>query len=388
MTTNNIRKGALQLIPVYFCFAVMGFIDIIGVATSHVKQDFDLSDGIANLLPSMTMIWFLLISLPTASLMRRIGRKSTVLVSLAIMAVALILPLTGYDFGRIFAAFALLGIGNTILQVSLNPLLKNIVSEDRMTSAISFGQFAKSVISLLGPVLIGYAAGHFGDWTMVFWLYAAATVVALVWLWLTPVQRETPAASGKAPAGVFSLLKDGYILVCFLVIVMIVGFEICLTTVIPQHFLADFGMAIEKGGLGCSVYFAAKTAGTFLGALVLSRISPAKFLMWSSVILVAVFAGYWICASQVLLYVLIAVIGLAGANVFAIALSLAMKYRPESSDSISALMIMGITGGAILPPVMGFVSDLAGFKAGFAVPMAAIAIVLWAAFWLSRKEVR
>ena len=392
MQTQSKKSGTLQLIPIFFCFAVMGFIDIVGVSVSHVKQDFGLNDKVANLLPSMTLIWFLLISIPTATLMRRIGRKSTVLTSLVIMAVAMVLPLVHYGFAAVFAGFALLGIGNTILQVSLNPLLKSMVAEERTASALSFGQFTKSVISLLGPVLIGWAAGSFGNWTMVFCLYAAATAIAAVWLWLTPVRPAGQEDAGQgeslsAPSGgVFSLLRDGYVLICFSVIVMIVGFEICLTSVVPQHFLEAFGTPIEKGGLGCSVYYAAKTAGTFLGGVILARVSPSGFLKWSSLLLVAAFGGYWACGSQAALYVLIAVIGLAGANAFAIAYSLAMQRRPEKSDEVSALMITGVAGGAVLPPIMGAVSDAAGMYAGFVVPMLAAVAVTAAAFALDAKK--
>ena len=222
MQTQSKKSGTLQLIPIFFCFAVMGFIDIVGVSVSHVKQDFGLSDKVANLLPSMTLIWFLLISIPTATLMRRIGRKSTVLTSLVIMAVAMVLPLVHYGFAAVFAGFALLGIGNTILQVSLNPLLKSMVAEERTASALSFGQFTKSVISLLGPVLVGWAATGLGTWTAVFYIYAAATVIASAWLWLTPVKSGADAGSATAApsGGVFSLLKDGYVLLCFCVIVI------------------------------------------------------------------------------------------------------------------------------------------------------------------------
>lgn len=386
MTSKN-SKIVKTLIPVFFCFAVMGFIDITGVATSYVKQDFQLSDRVANLLPGMTMIWFLLISLPSAALMRVIGRKATVLASLAVMSVALALPLLAYDFKAVFAAFALLGIGNTILQVSLNPLLKNVLSDDKMTSALSFGQFVKSIVSLLGPILIGTAAASMGNWTAIFYLYAAATVVALVWLWLTPVKREALELENTGSRGsVFGLLADSYTRACFLVILMVVGFEICLTTVIPQYFMNAFSMTIEKSGVGCSVYYAAKTAGTFVGAVVLSKVSPVKFLRYTSLALCVVFVAYWTVEVLWVMYFLIFLIGLAGANAFAIALSLSMNRKPESSNDISALMMTGIAGGAVLPPVMGLVSDAVGLKAGLAVPFAALCALSWASVYIGSRH--
>ena len=121
------RKNTLAgLLPVLFSFFVMGFVDVVGVATSYVKADFSLSDRIANLLPMMVFLWFAVCSLPTGVLMGRIGRKRTVMASAAVTFVAMLLPLADYSFPVVLTAFALLGIGNTMLQVSLNPLLADV----------------------------------------------------------------------------------------------------------------------------------------------------------------------------------------------------------------------------------------------------------------------
>lgn len=383
------QTSIIRLLPVFFCFAVMGFIDIAGVATSYVKQDFGLSDRIANLLPGMTMIWFILISLPTAALMHRLGRKTTVLLSLAVMLVALLLPLLGYSYPVVLAAFALLGIGNTILQVALNPLLKNIVSEERMTSSLTFGQFVKAVVSLLGPLLIGLAASRFGNWILIFAGYAAAMLLALLWLWVTPIPREESEPAEKRWKTVFALLRDPFLLACFGCIVLIVGFEICLMTVTPKLFLADFGMPLEEGGLGCSVYYAAKTAGAFIGAVLLTRVSPVRFLILSLGMLALGCLAFCFATSTWALFSLLAFVGLAGANVFSVVFSVAMQHNPQAANDVSALMIMGIAGGAILPPVMGVAADAMGLHASLCVPMIAVtAIVVVAVCCLRAKSMK
>lgn len=381
------KSSLFLLLPVFFCFAVMGFIDIAGVATSYVKQDFGLSDRMANLLPGMTMIWFVLISLPTAALMHRIGRKNTVLLSLGVMLAALLTPLAGYSFPVILTAFALLGIGNTILQVSLNPLLKNIVSEGRMTSSLTFGQFVKAIVSLSGPILIGLAASRLGDWTLVLTAYAGAMLLAAVWLGAAPIPREAPESAGGSWRSVFALLRDRYLLICFGCIVLIVGFEICLMTVTPKLLSASFGLPLEESGLGCSMYYAAKTAGAFAGALLLTRIAPARFLRASLAVLAAAFLAFCFAGSAGAVFALLAVIGLAGANVFSIVFALALEHRPDAANDISALLITGIAGGAVLPPVMGIAADAAGLQASLAIPAAAVVLILAAALGCLRTNV-
>lgn len=386
MSNNGKNKSVAKLFPIFFCFAVMGFIDIIGVATNYVREDFSLSDGVANLLPMLSLIWFLLISIPCAGLMNRIGRKNTVLLSLVIMAAALAIPVFGYGKILIFISFGLLGIGNTIMQVSLNPLLGNIVSDRQLTGSLTFGQFVKSVISFFGPILMGTFALNSGDWRYIFYVYAAATLIALVWLWLTPIEKEQRTESSGSFVSAFSLLKDGFVFMCFFTILMSVGFEICLTTLVPRHFSAVSGMTIEKAGMACSVFYAMKMLGTFVGAILLTKISPSAFLKVTTVGLAASIAAYWASGAIWMLYIFLVLVGLFGANVFSIAFSMAMQHRPERSNDVSALMITGVAGGALLPPLMGALSDAAGFYAGFAVPFAATVAMLLIAFALGRKN--
>lgn len=388
MNTITKKLPILQLLPVFFCFGIMAFVDISSAVSSIVKEDFGLNDKMANLLPSMALIWFLVISLPTSALMDRIGRKSTVIISLSIMTAAMLIPLFSYSFPMILLSFAVMGIGNTILQVSLNPLLKNVVSGDMMTSSITFGQFVKAVVSLLGPYLVGVAVAKYGNWTMLFWIYAPLTMLACLWLVLTPIEREKTDSVGRrsSAAKIFALLKDRYLLVCFSIIVLIVGYEICLVTVIPKYLLECCGMPLSNGLLAITLFYGAKTAAAFVGAFILARIAPVKYQIWSMVAAVAACAWLMTIDSKWSIIVAIAVLGLATANVFAIVLSLAMQHRPEFANEISALMITGIAGGAVLPPVMGAIADAYNQQVSLVIPLVALIYILFASVkWLKKR---
>ncbi|RLD21981.1 MAG: hypothetical protein DRI71_08100 [Bacteroidetes bacterium] len=100
----------------------MGFVDIVGVATGYIKQDFDLSDGVAQLLPSMVFIWFALVSIPTSIFQARKGKKITVIIGMIITGLGLLVPFIVYSYITVVLGFVMLGIGNTLLQVSANPL--------------------------------------------------------------------------------------------------------------------------------------------------------------------------------------------------------------------------------------------------------------------------
>ena len=139
------RSTIMQLVPVMLCFFAMGFVDLVGTASNYVQKDLGLTNAQANLFPSLVFFWFLIFSVPTGMMMNRIGRKRTVLVSLVITALSLIVPMFGDSYIIMLASFSLLGIGNALMQTSLNPLVSNLISSDKLASTLTFGQFVKYI---------------------------------------------------------------------------------------------------------------------------------------------------------------------------------------------------------------------------------------------------
>jgi len=373
-----------QLLPVLFGFFIMGFVDVVNISTSYVKADFEVNDKLANLLPMMVFLWFAVFSLPTGMIMRRIGRRQTVLISALVTTIAMMIPLVAYSFPYVLLAFALLGIGNTILQVSLNPLVTNVVPGNRVTSMLAFGYFIKAISSFLGPVIIGVAASAFGNWKLVFPVYAGATLLSFVWLLSIPIneQKEVSEEGGK---GIFALLKNKTTFVFFTIIVLIVGFEIGLMTAIPKYLLEHCKLPIEKGGLGCSLYYAARTAGTFIGAILLARVSSRKFLIITMLVAIVAFCFLMLTNSVWAVMASLIIVGLMCANVFAIVFSNAIQSDPSKTNEISALMIMGVAGGALLPPLMGVISDASSQLCSLFVPLAALVYILVSAYKVIKK---
>ena len=372
----QVKKNTFwKLPPVLFAFFVMGFVDVVGVSTSYVKSDFGLNDTLANLLPMLVFLWFAVCSLPTGLLMKRIGRKNTVLLSSLITIVAMVLPLVYYSFFSVLLAFALLGIGNTVLQVSLNPLLMDVVAKEKVTSLHTFGYFIKAISSTLGPVILSVAMGVWGDWHLVFWVYAVCTSLSWIWLVCTPIQekREEVAYVGGS---IWKLFKNRKLMVAFSVILLIVGFEIGLMTAVPKYLLERCQIPIEQGGLGCSLYFAARTLGTFIGSIILSRYSSSRFLIINMVLALLAFGLFMVSSNSTIVLAGLFLVGLFCANVFPIIFSSAIQSEPSKADEISALMIMGVAGGAILPVFMGGIADVSNQFVSLFVPLLALVYIL------------
>ncbi len=355
------KKSNLAVLPVLFSFFIMGFADVVGISSSYVKQDFGLSDSMANLLPMMVFLWFAVFSVPTGVLMNKLGRKNTVLLSIVVTLLALLVPLASYSYTMVLIAFALLGIGNTILQVALNPLLTNVVSGEKLTSSLTLGQFVKAIASFIGPIVAGVASGMFGNWKLIFPFFASITLLSGLWLLLAPIQKEQSSSETAGFAASFKLLKDKVMLSFFFAIVVLVGIDVGLNVTLPKFLMERTVMPLEKAGLATSLYFAARTIGTFIGAILLMKYSGRLFYIGSAVLgIIALVVMVAIPGPVSLMYVMIFCSGLAVANVFSIVFSAALRRKPEYANEVSGLLIMGVAGGAIVPPIMGFVSDAAG----------------------------
>lgn len=376
-----------QLPPILFGFFVMGFVDVVGISTSYIKKDFGLSDTLSNLLPMMVFLWFAVFSFPTGILMGRVGRKMTVMISSAITTMAMILPLICYTFPSVLLAFALLGIGNTILQVSLNPLVADIVSKERLASTLTFGYFAKAISSFLGPVYISIAVGLWGNWRLVFLIYAVTTVISLFWMWKTPVKEAEEEAENKSKGQIIGLLKTPLLLCLFSIIVLCVGVEVGLMTAVPKYLQERFLMPLEEGGMGCSVYFIARTLGTLIGSFLLVKFAPKRFLVYTSIGSIISFILLLLANSPWMFMAGLFLIGLTFANIFSLAFTIGLQAYPAKANEISALIITGIAGGAVITPIMGITADLTKSQLpGLYILLAAIIYILWASAYYIQKK--
>ena len=357
----NNKSNMSKLLPVMLCFFAMGFVDLVGIASNYVKEDLGLTDAQANIFPSLVFFWFLIFSVPTGILMNRIGRRKTVLLSLVVTAVSLLLPIFGDSYGLMLCSFSLLGIGNALMQTSLNPLLSNVITGNRLASSLTFGQFVKAIASFLAPYIAMWGATHaipdLGlEWRVLFPVYMVIAIVAILWLGVTHIEEEQPdRASGFADC--FRLLGHPFILLCFLGIMCHVGIDVGTNTTAPKLLMERLEMTLDEASWATSLYFIFRTLGCLSGAFILNRFSSRSFL-WVSVGMMLV-AMLGLLASDVhyIIYICIALIGFGNSNVFSICFSNALLAMPQKKNEISGLMIMGLFGGTVFPLLMGFASD-------------------------------
>ena len=381
MQNNN--TSITKVLPVLFGFFVMGFCDVVGITASHVKEDLlgsyspDFRDTLSNLIPVALFSMFLIFSVPTGMLMNKIGRKKTVVLSNVITIIAMFIPLIEYSFIMSLVAFALLGIANTILQVSLNPLLTNVVQGDKLTSSLTAGQFVKAISSFSAPFIAAFAAAQLNNWQYIFPIYAVITLVSTLWLMVTKIEEEPVKGNSGTFASVFGILKDKTIFLLFLGIVFVVGVDVGMNTAAPKILMERCGLGSIQAGYGPSVYFALRTLGAFLGAIILAKYSSKKFFRLNIIVAVMALVLLIFTNGKLSIFILYGVIGFTIANIFSIIYSMAIQARPDKGNEISGLMITGVFGGAVLPFMMGILSDLMGSQLG------GIIIILAGALYLA-----
>ena len=368
---TNKKSYIARMVPVMLCFFAMGFVDLVGTASNYVQKDLGLTDSQANLFPSLVFFWFLIFSVPTGMLMNRIGRKKTVLISLIVTAVSLFIPAFGDSYAVMLISFSLLGIGNAIMQTSLNPLVSNLISGDKLASTLTFGQFVKAIASFLAPIIAAWGATTmmptFGlGWRALFVIYAVISFLSISLLAATPIDEEKPdKATGIVEC--LRLLGKPFIFLCFLGIVCHVGIDVGTNTTAPKIIMERLGLPLEEAGFATSVYFIFRTAGCFLGAFILRSMSPKLFFAISVVMMMAGMGILFVCDTLAPLYVGIGLIGFGNSNIFSVVFSQALMYTPNERNEVSGLMIMGLFGGTVFPLAMGYAADATGQAGAVAV---------------------
>ena len=367
MENNKLNYG--KLLPVLFAFFAMGFVDLVGIATNYVKVDFNLSDTMANMFPSMVFFWFLIFSVPTGVMMNKIGRRNTVLVSLVVTAISLIIPVFdfAYTFWGMLLSFSLLGIGNAIMQVSLNPLVSNIVTGKQLASTLTFGQFVKAIASFIAPIIAAWAATTFGDWKILFPIFATISIIAVLLLGVTSIQESKGETTSFGQC--FSLLGNKFVLLSFIGIMCHVGIDVGTNVTAPKILMERLGESLETAGFATSVYFLFRTIGCFSGTFILAKVSARMFFVIGVVCMILGMGGLTFAANQSLIYVCVALMGFGNSNIFPIIFSQAMLHLPDSKNAVSGLMIMGLFGGTVFPLLMGLATDSIGSQIGAVIVM-------------------
>ena len=391
MNNDNTEINVVKTAPIFLAFLCMGFGDAVGPLVSLVKVSFNLSNFEAQFISLSGFIMFGVLSIPLGVLQDKRGKRFMMNLGLIVAFIGLIIPIVNGMYGPVISledaepgkfvlllfAILLLGAGATTLQVVGNPIMRDVSPAGKYSSNLSFAQSVKAIGSSLGFLLPPVAVRFFNlDWPVLFPVYSILILINL--LWFNAVRFEEKADhSGKAATlkSCLLLLKDKYVLMMVLGIFLYVGAEVSMSSGVPILVKEEFGIAEFGLWVAWALFFLPILIGRFTGGIILRHLKPGLFLLITVIIsltgLILMFLG-----SQVITFICIVLIGLGFANVFPLIFSITVDKMPERSNELSGLMVTAIVGGAILPPIMGFVADLTTVLTGFVIPLFAIVYIL------------
>ncbi len=384
----NEKKIEMRLVvPVLLSFFVMSFVDLVGIGKDRVAGDLGLSDFILGLIPFAAFIWFFILSVPVGIIQARVGKRLMLNIGMGITGIGLLIPYFFYTFGTVITGFALLGIGNTIVQVSANPLLVDVVPGRRASSFLSFSQFIKAIGSMIAAPLAAVFASRFGDWKLLFLVFGIVSMLSVVWLGTVKIEETMSTEKKASLASAFKLLGNSYILMMVLSIFLVVGIDVGFNYFSGRYLATKFGIDEVTAQSGRSIYFLGRMLGTFAGALVLTKLASSKGFLYSALLSIISIALILLVPSKAAAWALVFIIGLGVANIFPLVFSLTIQRYPERGNEISGLMMMAISGGALIPPIMGLVSDSLGVTMGMGVLLLCAGYLLIVSWIIIRKKI-
>lgn len=340
-------------------FYVMGFGDIVGVATGYARLELGLSNALTQVLTMLAFVWFALLSVPVGIFQDKRGKKFTVNLGILFIGLGMLVPILAYTYYGMLASFTLLGIGNTIIQVSANPLMQDVSPAHRLSRNLTLSQFVKAIAGMLGPSIAAFCAIRFHNWTYLYPAYLAICVLAILWLRATYIP-ETGSGGRASIKSALSLLADRKVALLVTGTFLMVGFDVGMNTNIAGYLRQSFGVSQEEGSLGISIYFAALMAGRFLSALLLGRMKGNQMLLCCAILSVLAFASLYVAPGLLAGQIAIFLVGLFTAAIFPLIFSAGLQYMPQRANELSGLMIMSVCGGGIIPPLAGVVNDFTG----------------------------
>lgn len=372
-----------KALPIFLAFLCMGFGDVVGPLTSLLQQEYELSNFLAGFVTFMGFIMFGLLSVPLGIYQDRKGKKHVLLVGLLAGLLGLVLPLVGNfsSFVLILSGLLLLGTGATLLQVSGNPVMRDVSAEGNYSRNLSFGQFIKAIGSLSGALIPMLAVNYWNsDWRMLFPIYSVIMLVTLLVIYFTPIkeQQYDDAEPASFASCLDLLFNNRFVLMMVLGIFLYVGAEVSMSARLPNYLQHVFDFDLEQLGLwGTLFFFLFLMIGRFLGGVILNWLAPAKFLIITSVVAALSVIGLYLAPTQLAGFVVISVIGISFANIFPLIFSITVDAMPQRSNEISGLMVTAIIGGAFVPLLFGAVADAVSLMAGFVVPLLCILYVVY-----------
>ncbi len=384
--TQGVNAPDLQVFVFALFFIFGGITSLNDVIIPKLKELFTLNFTQAMLIQTCFFAAYLVIGIPGAKLVKKLGYMRGAVAGLVIMMVGCLIFIPAAQtatYGLFLGALFVLASGVVIVQVVANPLIsllgKPQTAHSRLTFAQAFNSLGTTVFPIVGSILIlgslasvtadqlsgpALEAYRVAESKAIMYGYlgiaaALAVVASVVWLFRNRLKGERHEASaGLAGLDLLRRPRFGYGALC---IFLYVGAEVAIGSLIVNYLMQPQVMALPEQAAGklLGFYWGGAMVGRFIGSGVMRVVSPGKLLACCAIGAVALILISTSTTGYVAGYSLLA-IGLMNAIMFPTIFALASERLGSRAADGSGIINIAIVGGAVVPPATGALIDATG----------------------------
>lgn len=388
-------------------FFFWGFVhNLDPILIPHLRKAFVLTDLQSSLVDTSVFIAYFVMALPAGYIMRRYGYKTGIILGLLLFGIGSILFVPAANtlqYIFFLGALFIIACGLTFLETAANPYITVLGPEENKTQRLNFAQSFNGLAAFIAPAYIGkmilsgkelteqqiaamnpeqlhaYLSGEAASVKMPYLILGIIILIVAVIFYFTklPDIKHEETYGGKS--GFASALKSKRLKWGIVAQFFYVGAQVCVGSFFIKMCTTAGGIDEKRAAVYLGTYGLAFMLGRFVGTFLMKYIKPVKMLALYAIICVALSLLAIFATGSTIIYTLIA-IAFFMSIMFPTIFSMGIEGLGHNTKIGSSLIIMSIVGGAILPPLLGYISDVTkNIQYGYVVPLICfIVIVLFA----------
>ena len=400
-----IRRSPYVVGLIFLTFFVISFLtNIIGPLVPEIIDDFHLSLTLVAVLPFAFFIAYGVMSIPAGLLIEKFQEKPVMIAAFAVAFVGSSMLALFPDYLTAIGSLFLIGSGMAMLQVAINPLLREAGGEEHFAFNATLAQLIFGAASFLSPLVYSYLVLNLErrsadsnllittlstvvpeeiPWISLYWLFAviALLMIGIVSLSTIPkVERKADEQVGAFTTHL-ALLKHPTVRLFFLGIFAYVGLEQGIANWISEFLNTYHGYDPQTTGARAVAWFwGLMTVGGLAGIVLLKLLDSKIVLVCFTVAAILSFTAALFLSGPVA-RIAFPVVGFFAAVMWPVIFSLALNSVAEHHGSFSGILVTGIIGGAIMPLIVGGLGDLVGLRAGMLFLYLTMGYIVSIGFW-------
>ncbi len=397
------RKALILFTVGIAVFAMSILTNLSGTVLPFAKDSMNLSLSMAGILPFAFFIAYAVMSIPAGCIHERHSARSMIITAFCFTALATLSFIVLPSYGVFLASLFIAGAGMSVVQVVINPLVRNVGGEEYFSFYLIFGQLVYGAGSILSPLIFSYLitrlnAGNLSNpiialirvltpptmpWISIYWVCMIACIFVLLLLFLIKFPKMEMNSEDKIGGlkVLVKLLKDRKVWLFFFGIFAYAGVEQGVSNWMTKFLETYHGLNPEtSGAVILSRFWLCISLGGGLGVILILLMSVKKMLGIFALIAMILLGLSLFGSADIVIYTF-PLCGLFFAIMYPSILSLGMNSILEHHGALSGILCTGICGAAVISLLIGFLGDLIGLKLAMSIIFVPLFYVLFISIW-------